>query len=87
MYADRRPEEDGEALVAEVREICRQVHHHGRHGVFVAMLVSGLFLLSATVYLYMRPFEAPQGRLPHTELSEAIRKGGLCVWGPASDVK
>lgn len=30
IYTDCCPEEDGEALVAEVREIRRQIHHHGR---------------------------------------------------------
>lgn len=35
IYADRCAEEDGEALVAEVWEICRQIHHHGRTVLFL----------------------------------------------------
>lgn len=30
LYADCGPKEDGEAFVAEVWEICRQIHHHGK---------------------------------------------------------
>lgn len=30
FFADCGPEEDGEAFIAEVWEICRKIHHHGR---------------------------------------------------------
>lgn len=41
IYADRCSEEDGEALVAEVREICWQIHHHGRLVLLLKATVQG----------------------------------------------
>lgn len=30
IFSDCGPKEDGEAFIAEVWEICRQIHHYGR---------------------------------------------------------
>lgn len=41
LFADRGPKEDDEAFVAEVWEICRQIHHHSRlhHSHYITAVV------------------------------------------------
>lgn len=66
--ADRCPEEDGEAPVAEVREICWQIHHHGRFVLFLQAFCTDACWwftpLWTTANFDTGPFQAPQGHLP-----------------------